>query len=106
VQIKTRVTVLTAATALVVAIVRHGVQHKWTAWDNWALIPVSWFIHWFALMFLAAVSGALINQWHAFFLGVDVTEDDTRYQYYTAVIVLLITAAIAILSLWPVADDL
>lgn len=70
------------------------------------MIPVSWFIHLFALMFVAAIGGALIIRWHKFFVGADAEPDDGRYQYYIVMTVLMVTIAIGLLSLYPATDDI
>jgi hypothetical protein len=70
------------------------------------MIPVSWFIHLFALMFVATIGSVFLIRWHAFFVGSEADPDDGRYQYYIVMTVLFVTIAIGALSLWPASDDI
>lgn len=100
---QTRVNTLTILTGLVVGYVRHGLETKWEPWRGIEHFFGSWFVHYFALLFLVVGAGTAISAWHKFFLGGkrEFTQDVLKYQYYIATTVLVASVAIYILAILP-----
>lgn len=65
---------LTVFTGLVVAYVRHGLQHHWTLWDSTGDFPAAWFFHTMAVAMLMVASLTAIICSHKFFLGYEKKE--------------------------------
>jgi hypothetical protein len=101
-----RINILTVATALVVAVVRHGVQTKWGPWDGWGTFLGSWLIRWIALAMLIAIAAFAIIRWHKFFVGTELKllANRLELEYYVTITVLVATLAIGFLSFGPFAD--
>jgi hypothetical protein len=97
-----RINTLTIGTALVVALVRHGLETKWASWESVGLLLGSWLIHTFALHFLFFGAGYAISRWHKFFLGDERDQFVHRleFQYYIITTVLVAAVAIGVLSVF------
>jgi hypothetical protein len=95
-----RITILTVITALVVALVRHGLETKSASWEGLGQLLMWWFIHTIALYFLIIGAGVSIARWYKFFLDDqrDFTVRRLEYQYYVAMTVLVAAIAIGFLA--------
>jgi hypothetical protein len=66
---ETREVLLVIITGLVVAYVRHGLEHHWKSWDTWQDFFATWFVDVFAVAVSIAIAYAAIMATHKFFLG-------------------------------------
>jgi hypothetical protein len=112
-----RVNILAIVTALLVAVVRHGVQTKWGPWDgfpisdnlmapSWVTFLVLWLAYGIALVLLIAIAGFAIIRWHKFFVGseFELLTNRLKLEYYVVMTVLVATLAIGFLSFGPFTD--
>jgi hypothetical protein len=92
-----RVNLLTVGTALVVTLVRHGVDSNRVPWDGVGPVLGSWFIHTIAVFLIIACASFAIGWWHRIFLGEDrdILASRVGFQYY--ITVTLLVAAVAVL---------
>jgi hypothetical protein len=60
---------LWGVTGLVVAYVRHGLEHQWQWWDSIEQFFVAWIIHTMGLALFVVVAGVSIERFYEFFLG-------------------------------------
>ena len=92
-------------TGLVVAWVRHGLQHHWKSWGSWEDFFLAWFIHTMGVGLLAAVSAAAIILSHKFFLGYDKNDYGRELFFYVMMTILVGALGIAFVALKPPSDD-
>jgi MFS superfamily sulfate permease-like transporter len=92
-------------TGLVVAWVRHGVQHHWKSWGSWEAFFVAWFIHTMALAVLIVAALAAIIFTHKFFLGYDKKDYGRDLTFYIVMTILVAALGIAIVANSPPRDD-
>jgi hypothetical protein len=92
-------------TGLVVAFVRHGLQHHWKAWDSWEDFFLAWFIHTVAVAVLMAASMAAIIFSHKFFLGYGKKEYGRELTFYIVMTILVAAIGIALIAHSPPRDD-
>ena len=57
---ETREVLLVVITGLVVADVRHGLEHHWKSWDTWGDFFSAWFVHTLAVAVFIGITLAVI----------------------------------------------
>jgi hypothetical protein len=92
-------------TGLVVAYVRHGLQHHWRLWDSIGDFLAAWLIHTFGVGILGAAAAAAIIYSHKFFLGYDKKEYGHELFFYIIMTILVAALGIALVAHWPSSDD-
>jgi MFS superfamily sulfate permease-like transporter len=92
-------------TGLVVAFVRHGLQHHWKAWDSWEDFFIAWFIHTVAVALLVAGSMAAIIFSHKFFLGYNKEDYGRELTFYILMTILVAAVGILFVASAPPSDD-
>lgn len=92
-------------TGLVVAFVRHGLQHHWKAWDLWEDFFLAWFFHTMAVALLMAASMAAIIFSHKFFLGYNKEDYGRELTFYILMTILVAALGILVVAHWPASDD-
>jgi hypothetical protein len=96
---------LVVFTGLVVAYVRHGLQHHWKAWGSWGDFFAEWFVHTMGVALLIGVALAAIIYSHKFFLGYDRKEYGRELTFYIVMTILVAALGIALVSHWPASDE-
>jgi hypothetical protein len=96
---------LTIFTGLVVAYVRHGLQHHWTHWDSIGDFFAAWLFHIIAVVMLMAASLAAIIYTHNFFLGYAKKEYGREVTFYILMTILVAALGIAVVAHWPSSGD-
>jgi hypothetical protein len=96
---------LTLFTGLMVAYVRHGLQHHWTLWDSIGDFFAAWFFHTIAVVMLMAASLAAIIYTHNFFLRYEKKEVGREVIFYILMTILVAALGIAIVAHWPSSGD-
>ena len=99
-----RETALVIFTGLIVAYVRHGLQHHWKAWI-WENFFISWFVHTIGVVLLMGVSLAAIFFSHKFFRGYDCKQDARELMFYIVMTILVAALGIAFVANSPPRDD-
>ncbi len=92
-------------TGLVVAWVRHGLQHHWKGWHSWEDFFIAWFVHTMGVAVLTGVALAAIIYSHKFFLGYDKKDFGRELTFYIVMTILVVTLGIAFIALRPPSDD-
>ncbi len=100
-----RETALVIFTGLMVAWVRHGLQHHWHGWDSWESFFLSWFVHTIAVVLLMGAGLAAIFFSHKFFRGYDCKQDARELMFYIVVTTLVAALGIAFVANSPPRDD-
>jgi hypothetical protein len=95
---------LTIFTGLVVAYVRHGLQHHWTLWDSIPDFFAAWLFHTLAVVLLMAASLAGIIYTHKFFLGYEKKDYGREITFYILMTILVAALSIAMVAHWPSSD--
>jgi hypothetical protein len=85
---ETREVLLVIITGLVVANVRHGLEHH--SFDTWGDFFFSWFVHTFTVLLLGTIALAAIVSTHKFFLGQSMP--DIRGIFFYIVMTVLVGA--------------
>jgi MFS superfamily sulfate permease-like transporter len=96
---------LTIFTGLVVAYVRHGLQHHWKAWDSIGDFFAAWFVHTMGVAVLMGVTLAAIIYSHKFFLGYDREHYGREITFYIVVTILVTALGIAFVAHSPPSDE-
>jgi hypothetical protein len=96
---------LTVFAGLVVAYVRHGLQHHWALWDSLGDFFAAWFFHTIAVVMLMAASLAAIIYTHKFFLGYEKKEFGREVAFYILMTILVAALSIAVVAHWPSSGD-
>jgi hypothetical protein len=92
-------------TGLVVAYVRHGLQHHWKPWDSWGDFFGAWFVHTMGVAVLMAIAAAAIIYSHKFFLGYDKESYGRELTFYIVMTILVAAIGIAFIAHSPPRDD-
>ncbi len=103
--VETREVGLWVFTGLVVAYVRHGLQHHWRLWDSIGDFLAAWFIHSMGVAVLGAVALAAIIYSHKFFLGYELKESSRQLTFYILMTILVAALGIAFLAHWHPSGD-
>jgi hypothetical protein len=104
-DVEKREIALVIFTGLVVAYVRHGLQHHWKPWDSYEDFFVAWFIHTVGVALLIGVTLGSIIYSHKFFLGYDRKEYGGEVTFYVVMTILVAALGIALVALLPPSDD-
>jgi hypothetical protein len=96
---ESRVNILSVGTALVVALVRHGIDSNRAPWDLGTALG-SLLIHTIAVFLIVVFASVAIARWHRAFLGedADILSRRVEFQYYITMTLLIATVAIFIVK--------
>jgi len=104
-----RIYSLLGLAALVVAYVRTYLQYGEYGWNSFAHTAMSWFLHYAALVVMAAISHVAINGYRKYFFEKIDQPNEIRMEqtiYHVAVFALVAAVGIFFLAHWVPSGDL